>query len=128
MGFDFSGSGWQINDFESGNICHLVGDIGFDEFTTTGVADAEKITLTDGNTVTPNADISSQFLSGGSLHITYNGTLHIKMGDYIDEDIISDGTHEMWFSTYFISQTPTFTLTAVGNVTINSIVYKASKF
>ena len=128
LGFDFSGSGWQINDFESGNICHLVGDIGFDKFTTTGVADAEKIILTNGNTVIPNADISSQFLSGGSLHITYNGTLHIKMGDYIDEDIISDGTHEMWFSTYFISQAPVFTLTAVGDVTINSIVYKASKF
>ena len=128
LGFDFGGTRFAVNDFESGNLCNLSGDIDFSDFTTTGTIDSDyTLRLSTGDTLTPAVTLPTPFLSKGSLHIRYTGTLTFSMGDYISTSIESDGSKTTWVSTYFMRQSPTFTLTAVDDVVIQSLTYKASR-
>lgn len=126
LGFDYSGSGWNINEITHGNICNLFGDVDFSDFVTTGTVADEVLNLAADDTVLTSVT-NSVFLGGGSLHIRFNGTIHLKFGDYIDTDFTSDGFEEMWFSTYFEEAVPTFTITAITACEVFEINYKASK-
>ena len=127
LGFDLSTSGWDIPDFEVGNLCNLSAEANFNEFSHNGTDNDGILTLANEQSVTPNVNLSSLFLGGGSLHIKFTGTLHVKMGKFIDDNITSDGELTNWFSTYFMNEIPDFELTAVGNVTISELIYKAKK-
>jgi hypothetical protein len=126
FGFDFSTSDWDIPDFDDCNICRLADDNTFTKFTHTGTVSGGRLTLEDGDTITCN-DYDSIFWGGGSLFINYVGTLHVKMGTYIDNDIVSDGATTNWFSSYFLNEKPVFVMEAVGTVVINDLVYKAKQ-
>lgn len=126
-GFDFSVSAWDIPDIDNGNLCNLTDDIMYTDFNTNGSVSNGILYLTNNQVVRPSIDLSALFLGGGSLRINFEGTLHIKMGRFIDAEITSDAELSNWFSTYFIQEIPTFILTAVGNVKINSITYMANK-
>jgi hypothetical protein len=125
MGVDIFASDYSVNFFADGNLCNLYGDIDYSDFNHTGTVDTYLI-LEDGDTVQPNASMNSVFLGKGYLRIRYSGTLNISLGK-ISGDVISDGESSNNFSSVFVENTPTFTLTAVGNVTIYEIEYHASK-
>jgi hypothetical protein len=127
LGFDFCASKYQVNDFENGNLCNLSADIDYSDFATTGSVSDNLLTLAVGDTITPATIPNSLFLGKGSLHILFSGSITVKLGRYIDSAFSSDGSHAMWFSTYFINETPTFTLTATDATDIISIDYRASK-
>lgn len=126
LGFDFSASSWEVDDFESGNLVNAYADIDFADFNTTGSVENGVLALNEGDTVTVS-NLSQEFLAKGSLHITFNGTITLNLGSYIHHDFTSDGTADSWFSTYFMNQTPNFTITAKTATTISTINYKASK-
>ena len=127
FGFDVSGSCWNINDFEYGNLCNLYADTNFEEFTTDGSVSNGTLSLSSGDEIVPNADIPSVFLGGGSLHIRFNGTISLVFGDNINANFTSDGSRDMWFSTFFEESVPTFTITATANTEVYDITYKASR-
>lgn len=127
LGFDFSASGYQINDIDSGNICNLSADIDYSDFTTDGTIANNLLTLASGDTITLAETIPSVFLGGASLHIRFNGTLTIRMGNYINDSFTSDGSKSMWFSTYYLNSAPTFIITATAQTQIINIDFKASK-
>jgi hypothetical protein len=128
-GVDYSASGWEVNEFSSGNICNLFADTDFSDFITNGTLGGDKVlSLAAGETITiTNPVQSALFLSKAILHIRYSGTLHINMGDYIDEDFTEDGTSVASYSTYFMEAIPTFTISAVSATSIYSIDFKASE-
>ena len=127
LGMDFSASGHDINEIEYGNICNLTADLDFSDFKTSGKTEKHILNLSDGQTLTPKGRIKSEFLSGGSLRIMFKGKIRVDMGDYIHTEYESDGKHSTWISSYFMEQSPTFKITAVGPVEIYTIIYKASK-
>ena len=127
LGFDISGSAWNINDFEVGNLCNLFADADFADFDTNGTVSNGTLSLSTGNTIEPNETLQSVFLGGGSLHTTFNGTITVKFGDYIDDSFTSDGSSELWFSTFFEESAPTFIITAESNTEVYDITYKASR-
>lgn len=127
LGLDAYASLKQINEIESGNICNLFGDTEYSDFATTGTVSNQSITLAQGETITPNQQISPVFLGGGSLHIKFSGTLSVSLGG-ISTTVTSDGHSDMWFSSFVEESAPTFTVTgAIGGATVYEISYKASK-
>ena len=126
-GFDVCNTTNNINEIEYGNICNLYGDIDYSDFITNGTVSNGVLNLASGNTVAPNATINSVFLGGGSLHIKFNGTIALAFGDNLNGTFTSDGSQEMWFSTFFEESAPTFLITASATTEIYSINYKASR-
>ena len=128
LGFDFSASKYQINEFETGNLCNLSADVDYSDFTTNGTVADNLLTLATGQTIVPNSsNLQTVFLGGGSLHIRFIGTLRVNMGRYIDSEITSDGSQSLWFSTYYLQREPTFYISAVSETQIINIDFKASK-
>lgn len=127
MGIDFSASGWNVPLFEDGNICNLIGNVDFTDFTTTGNAENGTITLDSGETITPAQELHSVFLSKGYLCVRFEGTITITLGTKINNTFTSDGTKFLSLSTYFLNAVPTFSITATSATIVYDIVYKASK-
>ena len=127
MGFDFSASGWDINEIDNGNLCNLTADLRFDDFRTDGTEREAVLCLDAGQSVAPGVELPSEFLSGGSLHVRFEGKIRVEMGDYIHTEFASDGERSMWWSSYFIEQAPTFRITAGEPTRIINMTYKASK-
>lgn len=126
LGFDCCSSGYEINEIDCGNLCNLSADIDFSDFITTGTVVDNVLTLESGDTIIPNASISSVFIGGGSLHILFSGTITISIAGR-SGSFTSDGNKSMWFSTRFLQEIPTFTITATANTEVYSITYRASK-
>lgn len=128
-GFDIAGSLYNINEFGGGNICQLYSESNPNAFNTTGSLIDHSFFLQTSNTILPNFEFSSPspFLSGGILKIRYSGTIKIQMGR-INSTISSDGTRDLMFSTYFMSEKPAFRITAMTNTTVERISYQASIF
>ena len=129
LGGDFSATASFVNDFENGNLCNLKGDIDYSDFKVTrGKVREGVLNLKDGGTV--STKLPEVYLGKGSLKIRFKGTLRI---DYFGHErhegveITSDGSMTEWISTYFLEQQPGFKLTAVGDVVITMIDYKASE-
>lgn len=126
MGWDAYASTYPINEIESGNLCNLFADVSYDDFTTNGTVSDGVLTLSTGNTITPNATLPSVFLGGGSLHIRFNGSISVSFGG-VSGTFTSDGTKDVWFSSFFEEAAPTFTITATSETEVYDISYKASK-
>ncbi|WP_290540342.1 hypothetical protein [Alistipes sp.] len=127
MGFDFSASGWDINEIESGNLCNLTADVRFDDFATNGSVRDAVLRLKEGEWLRPQVKLKPEFLAGGSLHIRFRGKIRVDMGRHIHSELESDGSRSMWISSYFMEQAPTFRITACGDVEVINVTYKASK-
>ena len=126
FGWDAIASTAQINEIETGNILNLFADIDYTGFSSNGTVSDGILTLANGQVVTTQTNPDSVFLGGGSLHITFSGTISVNMGK-ISALFTSDGTHDTWISTYFEEQAPKFVITANGNATITQLSYKASR-
>lgn len=126
-GFDFSASGWNIPDIKSGNLCNLAAGVDFTDFETTGTVSNGELALATGQTIKPALTLPTSFLSGGSLRITYTGSIKVTMGNNISQTYESDGSQSQWFSTYFLNAAPTFIIEAMAETIISDIAYKASK-
>ncbi len=127
LGFDFCASKYQINEFESGNLCNLSADIDYSDFDTNGTVSDGLLTLANGQYIQPSESLQSVFLGGGSLHIRFNGSLIFNMGSYINHTLTSDGSQSVWLSTYYMNRVPSFYITATANTEIIGISFKASK-
>lgn len=125
-GFDLIGSGWDVEDFHDGNVSHLIGDTSFSDFTHNGTVTNYTLVLSTGKTVSSN-NTDTVHIGKGSLHIRFNGTITVAMGEYINTNITSDGTEDVWLSTVFIDEAPNFSISAVNATTIYSITYDASR-
>lgn len=126
-GMDFSVAAYQVNDFVGGNIYAISADNGnFSDFDHNGSINEGVLNLANGNTFSKIAE-KSYFLSKASLHIRFNGKLHIKLGEYIDEDFSSDGKTEMIFTTFFLDVIPQMVATSDGSTKIISATYNLSR-
>lgn len=128
MGFDFSASGWRTPDIVSGNVIDLTSEQAFSGFDITGGSvSGGVLTLSSGDTVGWTAE-NDIFLSNTSLHIVFNGTITVKMGNYINNvSSTSDGGKDVWFSTYRMNGKPSFLITASENTDVSYLTFKASK-
>ena len=124
MGFDISASGWNVPIFTDSNI--MCAD-SFDQFAHNGTVNDGELTLSAGNTVSIAHSGSVPFLSVGLLQIRFTGKLNIKMGDYINNEFVSDGDSAMTLTTYYMEKAPVFNITAVEGTVIKEILFKASK-
>lgn len=124
MGFDVSASGWNVPVFTDSNI--VCAD-SFDQFTHNGTVNDSELTLSVGNTVSIAHSGNIPFLSVGLLQIRFTGKLNIKMGDYINDEFVSDGDSAMTLTTYYMEKAPVFSITAVEGTTIKDILFKAAK-
>ena len=68
------------------------------------------------------------FLSGASLRIAFKGTIHVRMGSHIDSDFTSDGSTSIHLSTYFLKDSPDFSIRAVDAAEITYLTYRVSEF
>ena len=125
-GFDVLGSGWDVEDFHDGNIDHLIGDVTFDDFSHEGTVLNETLVLESGKYVS-NVNYDSVHIGKGSLHIKFSGTIHFEMGRYINTDLTSDGTEDIWLSTVFLDERPIFNILTKSAVTIFNILFDSSK-
>ena len=126
MGFDFSASGWETNDFSHGNMCDVSGDMDYSSFRG-GKTVAGIHYLAEGESFMPKQKLRSVFLSASSLHIRFCGRIRVCMGDYIDAEYESDGSQSLWLSTYHIDSAPGFKITAATPVEIFEVTYRASE-
>ena len=126
MGLDVIASSAQINDIKSGNLCNLSSGGTFSDFETNGTESNGTLTLTAGQTLEPATIMDEVFLGGGSLHIRFEGTIYVNIGKIVTS-FTSDGEEDVWVSSYFEEQEPTFRIEAANTVKVYDIIYKASK-
>ena len=124
MGFDVSASGWNVPIFTDSNI--MCAD-SFDQFAHNGTVNDGELTLSVGNSVSIAHSGSVPFLSVGLLQIRFTGKLNINMGDYINNEFVSNGDSAMTLTTYYMEKAPVFSITAVEDTEIKEILFKSSK-
>lgn len=128
LGFDFSASGWRTPEIVMGDIADLTSEQDFSAFDIEGgTVSGGVLSLDEGGTVGWSSDVGV-FLSSYSLHIVFDGTIKVKMGNYINNlTLTSDGTKDIWLSTYRLNTFPNFIITATASTDITSITFKAKK-
>lgn len=132
IGFDAVASQFELNPNNSGNLANISGDVGFTDFTVVNGTEANaQLTMTNNGTVTNAVALSSCFLSGMWLEVTFKGSISVEMGRFIthsNSQITSNDKKTVKFSTYALNSTPTFEVKARSEGTIiENIVFKASK-
>ena len=132
VGFDVSGSQFDLNPNNSGNLMNISGDVGFTDFTVVNGTEANaQLTMQNNGTVTNASALSSCFLSGMWLEVTFTGSISVAMGRFIthsNSQVTSNEKKTVRFSTYALNSVPTFEVKARANDTIiENIVFKASK-
>lgn len=128
-GLDYIFSSYQVPDIVSGNLCNLTEDVTWTDFTTTGAVADNVVTLSANQTIKPSETYSSIFLGRGAIHVRFNGSIKVTMGNFINAayTLTSDGTEDIFLSTYFDREAPSFTITAVESTTVYNLTYKADK-
>lgn len=125
LGFDYSGTGWEVEDFNNGNMANLHADLSFADFGYQVTPDGV-LHLSDKETM--QSQITDEpFLSKAILRIMFSGTIYVVMGNYIHHTFESDGRKELILSSYFMQSAPNFVLHADGDVDIFNCTYCASK-
>ncbi len=123
-GFDFNIAGWDVNQFEDGNIDTLMD---FEDFETNGTVLSDgTLKLEEGQTISFTCSEKS-FINKAGVKIMYNGSLTISMGKCNGTNVANDGKQTSWFSSFFINSYPTFTFTADSETIISHIKFVASK-
>lgn len=127
-GVDFASSGWEVPKFSVGNLISAASGADYSDFSTTGSESGGVLTLADGQTVEPAAQVSACALSKAALEVYFDGTIRVSMGDFWTGGVSYSSSGEaLYFSSYFLDQAPTFRITSVGNTTIRQIVFKAAE-
>lgn len=132
IGFDAVASQFELNPNNSGNLANISGDVGFADFTVVNGTEANaQLTMANNGTVTNAIALSSCFLSGMWLEVTFRGSISVSMGRFIthsNSQITSNDKKTVKFSSYALNSIPTFEVKARSEGTIiENIVFKASK-
>lgn len=123
-GFDFNISGYEVNQFEDGNLENLTD---FEEFGTDGtILSDETLKLTEGQTIWFNCD-KKGFVNKAGVKIIFSGKINVSCGAYNGTNIVNDGKQTSWFSSFIIDDYPAFSITAVEDTIITDIKFVASK-
>ena len=128
LGFDLLASTWEVNGFNNANICTLTASSDWADFSLSGTsATGDGVSLEYGQNISPASVPPSMFLSKAELQVTYTGKVNIVCGKDSSE-AVSDGTHPIVLSSYFINSAPTFIIrgTLTSSV-VTDIVFKVSK-
>ena len=128
LGFDIIASDSFVPHIGCGNICNYGADATFSDFNVTNATINDSvITMTGSATITPKNITDSVFVGVGELRVVYNGTIVVNLRGS-NQTITSDGVNEQIFSTYYINEIPTFTISgADSSTTISDITFRASK-
>lgn len=125
LGVDFLASGWEVEDFNNGNVASVQSNGTFTGFNHTGSVSGGVLTLSNGGTIGISPD--NQYIAKGIIKIRFSGTLSFNFGSYIyNETITSDGSKDVILTTAFFRQSPGFQATASGAVSIYDCAYDAS--
>lgn len=123
-GFDFNISGYEVNQFEYGNLENLTD---FEDFYTDGTILSDgTLKLEIGEKISFNCT-NKGFINKVGVKIIFSGKIDIDCGKYIGRNVVNDGKQTSWFSSFFINAYPTFTITAVEETIITDIKFVASK-
>ena len=120
MGFDFSSSDCNVNDFDGGDITTIYADNTFSSVTHTGTVANGVLTLADGETITVSSG-SSTTLQKAMIDIFYEGTLYL-----INKNVTSDGKAPVHFGYCTKNGSMSLTFTASGAVTVKDFACKIS--
>ena len=126
LGMDFSGTGHDVNPFESNNQIFDLDDANHLP-TTTGTISDGVITLASGQGVTCG---STDVVAAGKayLAIKFNGTLNIDFGSMSTvedrQGVTSDGSDFVVITDFFFQRRGDLRITATANTTITHLVYK----
>lgn len=128
IGFDMIASMWNVNNFDNANLCTLCVGTDWSDFQITGSSATDAgVELGEGDSITPANTLGVEFLAKGVLQVTFTGTLRMKCGKD-EQDVTSDGTNSVIFSSYFINSAPTFMISGnSAGAVVTDIVFKASK-
>ena len=127
LGFDYAGSGWSVNPFDSGNILNTGFDLyaNVSDWETDGIIEGYTFILSDGNAITLKEQ-EYMFLGKGYLTLLFNGKVNIKLGE-VNVDLVSDGSEIIEVSSYYLDRSPNLIITSIGTTEIQSFTFKLSK-
>lgn len=120
MGFDFSSSDCNVNDFDGANIMSVYADHTFSGVTHTGTVSNGVLTLADGDTITVSSG-STTMLQKAMIDIIYDGTLYL-----INKNVTSDGKAPVHFGYCTKNGSMALTFTASGTVTVKDFACRIS--
>ena len=123
-GFDFNISGYEVNQFEDGNIANLTD---FEEFGTDGTILSDgTLKLEIGQKISFDCT-NKGFVNKAGVKIIFSGKINVSCGAYNGTNIVNDGKQTSWFSSFIIDDYPAFSITAVEDTIITDIKFVASK-
>ena len=124
-GIDFSGSGHEVNPFES-NFINIDLDGEASQFTTTGTIANKVISLDAEETVTFG---SANIIPLGKMMLTirFNGELNIAFGSVGSRIVSSNGESDIVISDYLLDMSANCLIMAVSNTEITSLNYRVSQ-
>lgn len=123
LGFDFAGSGAELNPWSGGTFY----DINIPSNITTAVTITNgKTTLSAGQTIQcgENTHVA---LAKMMLRIRFNGELKINFGSRVERTHTSDGSNYLTLSDYAMMRSPRLLITAVSQTTIDELVYQVQE-
>lgn len=121
LGFDFSGSGAEVNYFEGGTIYDINNPT---NFTNTGSISNGIITLANDNIIVCGDSDDIVGLGKCYLRIKFNGAITVKMGSRTTRSFTSNGNGYMVLSDYSMMRTLQLVIRATASTTIYDFVYK----
>ena len=127
IGFDYMSSGWEVEDFDSGNLVSIRSNGNFSDFSHEGSVSNETLMLASGKEIWKEPAGSAPILAKCSLKIRFSGTLIFNIGSYIyNTSITSDGSKDVVLTSAFFREVPAFHAKASGSVSVYSCVFDAS--
>jgi len=128
-GWDYSGSGYAVNEFEDGNLVNIDSDYGWSEFIH-NVSDENEdgtLTISPNTTIYPAGDLANVFLGKVQMHIRFEGTLNFKVSGGVSVDLTSNGKRFIRISSATYKTIPKIWVKALTETTIYDIDFKASR-
>lgn len=120
MGFDFSSSDCNVNDFDGASIKSIYADHTFNDVTHTGTVSNGVLTLANGQTITIDSE-STTMLQKAMIDLIYEGTLYL-----VNQNVSSDGKAPVHFGYCTKNGSMSLTFTASGNVTVKDFACRIS--
>lgn len=127
LGFDYAGSGWSVNPFDSGNVLNTGYDLyaNVQDWETNGEVGTYTLTLNDGNTITLK---EQEYVSLGKGYLTllFNGKVKVELGE-VNVELESNGNEIVELSSYYLDNNPNLVITSIGTTEIHNFTFKLSK-
>lgn len=131
LGLDFCSSGWDVPEFEYGNVIDIQGNSlnGFADFTLSSGASTDSdgvIVLAAGESISASA--ASKLLGKCLLDVTFKGSVKVTMGKHIvNSSFVESEIKERVFTSIMENEPLAFTITAESEAHIYSVDFKGSQ-